>query len=337
MMQTEQKLLFSIIVPVYNRRQELKELLESLVRQTHRDFEVVIVEDGSQDASKDVVEKFDEVLRITYLFKENSGPGLSRNYGMQHASGNYFIILDSDVILPENYMEIVRYELEQNYVDVYGGPDAAAQDFTPTQKAINYAMTSIFTTGGIRGKVQSLEKFHPRSFNMGISKQVFKKTQGFSPMRFGEDIDFSIRIFSEGFKSRLIPSAYVFHKRRNTIRQFFKQVYNSGIARINLYKRHPKSLKTVHFFPAIFTLSLPAMTLIFIFVCKYALLPFFLYFILLFIDASIKNKSILIGAYSALMSFVMLMGYGLGFMQAFWMRILLKRQEFSSFEKTFYK
>jgi len=328
---------FSIIVPVYNRPQETEELLASLLQQTYHDFEVIIVEDGSSVLSEKVVRNYMDKLTIKYFYKENSGPGQSRNYGMQRASGNYFIILDSDVVVPKDYLQIVYNRLQNHFVDAFGGPDAAMDDFTPIQKAINYAMTSFFTTGGIRGKNESMEKFHPRSFNMGISKEVFDKTKGFSKLRFGEDIDFSIRIMVEGFTTALFTDAYVYHKRRNSLKQFFKQVYNSGIARINLFKRHPKSLKMVHFFPALFTIGLLVGIFSFLFISKWLLLPFLLYFIILFLDANKQYKAPKIALQSAFMSFVMLVGYGLGFIKAFYKRIILKELEFSSFEKTFYE
>ena len=328
---------FSIIVPVYNRPQETEELLASLLQQTYQDFEIIIVEDGSSVLSEKVVRNYMDKLTIKYFYKENSGPGQSRNYGMQRTSGNYFIILDSDVVVPKNYLQIVYNRLQNHFVDAFGGPDAAMDDFTPIQKAINYAMTSFFTTGGIRGKNESMEKFHPRSFNMGISKEVFDKTKGFSKLRFGEDIDFSIRIMAEGFTTALFTDAFVYHKRRNSLKQFFKQVYNSGIARINLYKRHPKSLKMVHFFPALFTIGLLVGIFSFLFISRWLLLPFLLYFFILFLDANKQYNAPKIALQSAFMSFVMLIGYGLGFIKAFYKRIILKEPEFTSFEKTFYE
>ena len=90
------ELYFSFIIPVYNRPQEIKELLESLSLIDNA-FEVVIVEDGSQNTCEDVVEKYKDKLNISYYFKENSGPGDSRNFGMHRAKGNYFIILDKHV------------------------------------------------------------------------------------------------------------------------------------------------------------------------------------------------------------------------------------------------
>ena len=246
---------YSFIIPVYNRPDEVDELLDSLIRQTIRDFEVVVVEDGSSIPCKDVVDNYADRLSIHYYNKENSGPGQTRNYGVERANGEYMLILDSDCILPENYLKEVEAELQCKKADAFGGPDRAHESFTDVQKAINYAMTSFFTTGGIRGGKKKLDKFYPRSFNMGVRKEVYQALGGFSKMRFGEDIDFSIRIFKGGYACRLFPEAWVWHKRRTDLKKFFKQVHNSGIARINLYKKYPESLKLVHTLPALFTLG----------------------------------------------------------------------------------
>ena len=247
---------YSIIVPVFNRPDEVRELLDSLTQQTHKDFEVIIVEDGSKNTCKDVCEQFAGILDLHYFYKENSGPGQSRNYGAEHAQGEWLIVLDSDVVLPEGYLENVELEIHTSLpCDAWGGPDTAHPDFTPVQKAISYSMTSFFTTGGIRGGKAKLDKFFPRSFNMGVRRDVYHELGGFSKMRFGEDIDFSYRIVEAGYKTRLLPSAWVWHKRRTDFRKFFRQVYNSGIARINLTKRHPGTLKLVHLLPTVFTLG----------------------------------------------------------------------------------
>ena len=306
---------FSIIVPVYNRPDEVDELLESLSKQTFKDFEVVIVEDGSSILSEKISLNYMGPLNLKYYYKENTGPGLSRNFGMQKARGNYFIILDSDVVIPENYMQIVYDTLQKEYVDAFGGPDEAASDFTPVQKAINYAMTSWLTTGGIRGKGQKIDKFYPRSFNMGISKEVFEQTDGFSPMRYGEDIDLSIRIMKAGFKTKLVPEAFVYHKRRNDWLSFFNQVKHSGEARIVLSRLHPGTLKLLHFFPTVFTLGLILSLILSFFGFYYGLLFYMLYFLTLFIDATVKYKQIYLGFLSAFASLVMLFGYGFGFLK----------------------
>ena len=246
---------YSFIIPVYNRPDEVDELLESLAKQTFCDFEVVIVEDGSTIPCKDIAGKYANVLDIHYYEKPNSGPGETRNYGVKRANGEYMLILDSDCILPSTYLEEVEKELKNRDADAFGGPDRAHESFTDVQKAINYAMTSFFTTGGIRGGKKKMDKFYPRSFNMGVRKDVYQALGGFSKMRFGEDIDFSIRIFKGNYMCRLFPEAWVWHKRRTDLKKFFKQVHNSGIARINLYKKYPESLKLVHLLPAIFTLG----------------------------------------------------------------------------------
>ncbi|MFT6850835.1 MAG: glycosyltransferase involved in cell wall biosynthesis [Sphingobacteriales bacterium] len=327
----------SIIVPVFNRPQEVEELLESLSVQTKTDFELVIVEDGSTKRCDKVVEAYADNLNIKYFFKPNSGPGQSRNYGFDKSTGNYCIYLDSDCVIPKDYFKIVHDELSNNFVDAFGGPDEAHPDFTDLQKAINYSMTSFFTTGGIRGGGEKLDKFYPRSFNMGYSREVYEVTKGFAKMRFGEDIDMSIRILKNGFKTRLIKDAYVFHKRRTNFRQFFKQIYNSGIARINLYKNHPESLKMVHFAPAVFTVGCIALLLLGIVVNPIFLAPIGFHMALLLIDSTIKNKSLVIGFLSIITSYIQLTSYGFGFIKAVWLRLILGKDEFSAYNKTFYR
>ena len=358
---------YSIIVPVFNRPDEVDELLESLSNQTLKDFEVIIVEDGSVKACKDVCDKYADILALHYYSKENSGPGQSRNYGAERANSEWLIILDSDVVLPEGYMKTVSADLESaDDIAAFGGPDAAHPSFTPVQKAISYSMTSFFTTGGIRGGKAKLDKFYPRSFNMGIRRDVYLQLGGFSKMRFGEDIDFSYRIVEAGHKTRLFPEAWVWHKRRTDFRKFFRQVYNSGIARINLTKRHPGTLKLVHLLPTVFTLGVIGCLMLFglgaalycygewldaynlrptdnmhqgvgFVFCILALIPLLLYSGIIFIDSTIRNKSLWVGLLSIPAAFVQLTGYGLGFIEAWWKRCILKQDEFTAFEKTFYK
>lgn len=326
----------SLVVPVYNRPSEVDELLESLCRQTIKDFEVVIVEDGSTVKCDTVIERFKQLLDLKYHYKPNSGPGQSRNYGAERAVGNYIVFLDSDCVIPSKYVEVVLSRLHKDYVDAFGGPDMADSGFSDLQKAINYSMTSFLTTGGIRGGGEKLDKFYPRSFNMGFSREVFEKTKGFSVMRFGEDIDMSIRILKSGFKTALIREAGVYHKRRTSFRQFFKQVYNSGIARINLQKRHPGSLKLVHAFPSLFVIG-TVLTLLAALVLDYRLaLPVLLYAVLVFFDSTLRNKSIVVGCLSIFAAFIQHFGYGTGFIGAFWKRMLFSKGEYAAFERTFY-
>ena len=343
---------YSIIVPVFNRPDEVDELLESLSNQTHKDFEVIIVEDGSVKTCKDVCDKYADILVLYYYAKENSGPGQSRNYGAERANGDYLLILDSDVVLPEGYLQAVEDALRQNPVEAFGGPDAAHPSFTPVQKAISYSMTSFFTTGGIRGGKAKLDKFYPRSFNMGIRRDVYLQLGGFSKMRFGEDIDFSYRIVEAGYRPQLFPDAWVWHKRRTDFSKFFRQVYNSGIARINLEKRHPGTMKLVHLLPTVFTVGVIALILIsavgralmhyvdrdqFYWMCFAPWIPIILYSLLICIDSTIKNRSLRVGILSVPAAFVQLMGYGLGFIESWWKRCILKQDEFTAFEKNFYK
>ena len=343
---------YSIIVPVFNRPDEVDELLESLSNQTLKEFEVIIVEDGSVKTCKDVCDKYADILVLHYYFKENSGPGQSRNYGAERANGDYLLILDSDVVLPEGYLQAVEDTLRQNPTEAFGGPDAAHPSFTPVQKAISYSMTSFFTTGGIRGGKTKLDKFYPRSFNMGIQRDVYLQLGGFSKMRFGEDIDFSYRIVEAGYKPQLFPDAWVWHKRRTDFRKFFRQVYNSGIARINLEKRHPDTMKLVHLLPTVFTVGIIGLILIsavgralmhyvdrdqFYWMCFAPWIPIILYSMLICIDSTIKNRSLKVGLLSIPAAFVQLMGYGLGFIESWWKRCVLKQDEFTAFEKNFYK
>ena len=328
---------YSVIIPVFNRPDEVEELLESLTTQTVGDFEVVVVEDGSQTPCREVIDRYIDRLNIAYYMKPNGGPGPARNYGAERAKGDYLIILDSDCVLPPTYFEAIDRELAERPCDAFGGPDRAHDSFTPVQKAISYSMTSFFTTGGIRGGKKKLDKFYPRSFNMGIRRDVYAALGGFSPMRFGEDIDLSIRIFKGGYSCRLMPDAWVWHKRRTDMDKFFKQVFNSGIARINLQLRHPGSMKLVHTLPALL-LVVAALVLRIIgsWLWWPAILPVLLFCLLVFTDSAIKNRSIFIGLLSVEAAFVQLYGYGLGFIGAWWQRMVMHRGEYSAYEKTFY-
>ncbi len=335
---------YSVIIPVYNRPDEARELLESLCAQTCRDFEVVIVEDGSAIPCKEVAEAYADRLDIHYYVKENGGPGRARNYGVERARGEYVLILDSDAVLPEGYIAAVEDELEREPADAFGGPDRAHPDFTPMQKAINYAMTSFFTTGGIRGGKKKLDKFYPRSFNMGVRREVYQALNGFSDMRFGEDIDFSTRIFKGGYRCRLFPEAWVWHKRRTDLKKFFKQVHNSGIARIHLSKRHPGTLKLVHLLPAVFTLGC-ALLLVLAAVaaalgCPHwwvMLLPLVLFALIIMADASRQERSVGVGLRAIAAAYVQLTGYGTGFLRSWWQRCVRSKGEFEAFKKNFYK
>lgn len=343
---------YSIIVPVFNRPDEVDELLESIGRQTVSDYEVIIVEDGSNTPCHDVVARYEGSLPIRYFEKSNSGPGRSRNYGAERAAGDYLLILDSDVVLPEGYLKAVDDSLSAQPADAFGGPDRAHEAFTVTQKAISYSMTSFFTTGGIRGGKKKLDKFYPRSFNMGIRREAFLALGGFSAMRFGEDIDLSIRIFKAGLSCHLIPEAWVWHKRRTDMRKFFRQVYNSGIARINLYKKYPESLKVVHLLPMVFTVGV-AVLVIASAVGRvlmeyddihrwYALaalpwLPIIAFALLIFADATVRERSARIGLTAVGAAFVQLIGYGTGFIAAWWQRCVRGKDEFHAFKDSFYK
>lgn len=339
---------YSIIIPVYNRPDECAELLQSLAAQQFTrepiPYEVLVVEDGSSVPAKAVCAQYEGKLAIRYFVKPNEGPAAARNYAAARAKGEYLLILDSDAVLPSGYLQAVDDELRAKPCDAFGGPDRAHASFTPMQKAINYAMTSFFTTGGIRGGRKGLDKFYPRSFNMGCRADVFQRLGGFSAMRFGEDIDFSTRVFAGGYACRLFPEAWVWHKRRTDLRKFFRQVYNSGIARINLSLRHPGTLKAVHVLPAVFAAG--CITLVLLAAlgvalgCAYALwclLPLLLFSLIIFSDAMFQEQSVGVGLRAVAAAFVQLMGYGLGFLHAVWRRLVLHGGEFAAFQKNFYK
>ena len=320
---------FSIIIPLYNRPQEIKELLNSLTKQTYKQFEVLVIEDGSVNDAADIVKSFADKLNVRYFTKPNEGQGFTRNFGFERANGDYFVIFDSDCLIPAYYLQIVNDYLSNNSLDAYGGPDDSHPSFTPIQKAISYSMTSPFTTGGIRGNKKGIGQFHPRSFNMGVSRKVWETVGGFIITRSAEDLEYSIRIHANGFKIGLIPEAKVYHKRRTNFLQFYKQIHFFGRARINLYTFFPNELKAIHFFPSVFTLGLMFNVITNIFrwpvitqICNYFLA---LLILLIFFHAWWKNKSVKVAFLSIIAAFIQLIAYGLGFMQDFWKRVVLKR------------
>jgi len=309
---------FSVIIPVFNRPDEIDELLGSLVNQTYKEFEVLVIDDGSDQRSESITGSYKDKLNLRYFYKENSGQGFTRNFGYERAEGDYFVVFDSDCIIPPRYLEVVNYSLDVDYLDAYGGPDRDHQDFTMVQKAINYAMTSIYTTGGTRGSKKHIGHYHPRSFNMGISKEVFEKTNGYILPKMGEDIEFSIRIIKNGFKTGLIKDAFVYHKRRANFIQFFKQLHFFGRARINVSRYYPKELRLFHAFPALFLLGLIAMPILFFlsyFLFELGAVVLSFYFSIILIDATVRNRSLFIGALSVLASFIQFTAYGVGFIK----------------------
>ena len=308
---------FSIIIPVYNRPEELDELLLSLQKQEYGEkFEVIVVEDGSTMTSKSVADRYGSHIDIKYCFKKNSGPGDSRNYGMDRASGQYYILLDSDCILPASYMKNLSKALDTNYTDAYGGPDTAHENFTVLQKAINYSMTSFLTTGGLRSSESNSRKFQLRSFNMGLSKEAFEQTGGFSKQRIGEDIDLNFKLIQEGLSTQLIPEAFVYHKRRSSLKSFFLQTRNFGAARPVLNAMHKGSGKWAYWFPSLFmTGSLLALVLL----GAGFYIPIFLflvYLLLLFADAYVKTRDIFVAVTSLVTTVVQFYGYGYGFLRS---------------------
>lgn len=316
---------YSVIVPVYNRVSEVRELTDSLLRQTVRNFELILVEDGSSEPCAAVAdEAASKGLDVKYFFKENEGRSIARNYGMERARGEYFVFFDSDCVIPPDYFEKLDRALADRPSDCFGGPDAAHESFSDTQKAINYSMTSFLTTGGIRGGKIQLEKFVPRTFNMGFSREVYEKTGGFREM-FSEDIDMSTRIRNNGFSISLFRDAYVWHKRRVDMKKFLRQVYVFGMSRITLRLLYPDSLKAVHLLPAFFVVGTLALIALGCFVSPWFLVPLGAYFLAVFVGAliSVRNLSIALKAVPA--AIIQLGGYGCGFIKAWFLKILLRR------------
>ncbi len=330
----QQAFFFSIIIPLYNRPQEIDELLESLTHQRYPLFEVLVIEDGSTRDARAIVERYRDRLDVHYHVKPNGGQGFARNFGFERAKGDYFVIFDSDCLIPADYLTNVSAFLHQDPLDAYGGPDAAHASFTPVQKAISYSMTSPFTTGGIRGNRKHIGTFHPRSFNMGVSRQVWQRVGGFKLTRLGEDIEYSIRIQEAGFRIGLIPDAVVYHKRRTDFLQFYRQLHFFGRARINIYKHFPNELKLVHFFPAAFVCFLclwltfnsvgagwisGALPQQLARIANFSLLG---YALLLLSHALYTTRSFLVAVLAVVASFIQLIAYGLGFIQDFWKRVI---------------
>lgn len=331
-------MLYSFVIPVYNRPDEINELLESMTRQKYdKSFEVVVIEDGSQITCKHIVEQYSKDLNVMYYFKDNSGPGDSRNFGMRMAKGSYFIILDSDCILPNNYLEEVDRYLEKNYVDCFGGPDAAHSSFSDIQKAINQSMTSFLTTGGVRGGSEKLGKFQPRSFNMGLSKNAFEASGGFGKIHPGEDPDLSIRLWKMHFKTDLISNAYVFHKRRIDWEKFYKQVNKFGKARPILNKRYPEYSKVTYWFPSLFILGFAVSFLLLIFDIQLFIYLYILYFAALFVESIIKTKNVKISFLTLIAAFIQFLGYGAGFLYSYYLLHIKKLRAETAMPEMFFK
>ncbi|TDD77376.1 glycosyltransferase [Flavobacterium caseinilyticum] len=332
-------MLFSLIIPVYNRPEEVDELLASLIHSTYKEkFEIVVVEDGSTVDCKNVVEKYGTRLDISYYYKKNSGPGDSRNFGMKMAKGDYFVIFDSDCIIPKEYLSEVDMALNQNYTDCFGGPDKALDSFSDIQKAINFAMTSFLTTGGIRGGSEKIGKFQPRSFNMGLSRKAFEASKGFGNIHPGEDPDLSIRLWNLGFETKLFSKAYVYHKRRIDWEKFSIQVNKFGKARPILNSWYPKYNKLTFFFPSVFIVGFfTSFFAMLLFNFDFLLQLYFVYFLVLFLVSSYQNKSLKIGYLSLVAVWKQFYGYGLGFIKSYYKVIILKQKPQDAFPELFFK
>ena len=329
---------FSFIIPVYNRPEEVRELFESLEAQTYGDsFEVVLVEDGSVRTAAEVVEDFRDRLSILYLVKENSGPGDSRNYGMKRAGGDYYLILDSDCILPSDYLENVSKALAKEYVDCFGGPDSAHESFSDLQHAINYAMTSILTTGGIRGDKRAAMGFQPRSFNMGLSARAFSSSGGFGNIHPGEDPDLSLRLIKLGFSTRLIPEAVVYHKRRISFSSFFRQVKKFGMVRPILNQWHPESKKVTYWFPTLFIFGLLVSLGCLFFKIFWPISLYLLYFGIILLHALISTGRITVALMAVYAVIIQFAGYGFGFLKSFILVNFSKKNPRQLFPELFYE
>ncbi len=327
----------SLIIPVYNRPDEIDELLESLSKQDFTDtYEIVIVEDGSSSGCKSVIEKYSD-LNISYFYKPNSGPGDSRNFGMRNAKGDYFIILDSDCILPSDYLSEVKKSLENDFVDSFGGVDDADQSFSDIQKAINFAMTSVITTGGIRGGSENLVKFQPRSFNMGISKKAFETSNGFGNIHPGEDPDLAIRLWDLGFETRLFKNVKVYHKRRISWEKFQIQVHKFGKARVILNNWHPRYVKLTFLFPSMFLIGFVLSFIMALFGSGFFFGLYVLYFILCLVLSTIQNKNLKIGLLSVYAVGIQFYGYGTGFLKAFYKINIQRKQPEEALPEMFFK
>lgn len=344
--------MLSIIIPVYNRPQELKALLESIRRQKkvpedempHFQSEVIVVDDGSEAAhaasTARIVQEMKQKMpySLQLLRQANAGPGPARNYGAAAARGSWLLFLDSDCELPPDYISNAAKALEraeEQHKVLLGGPDSARADFSALQQAIQYAMSSVLTTGGIRGRKKAADTYYPRSFNMMVQASAFRQVSGFNNLRFGEDLDLSMRIMKTGGISGFVPTIGVYHKRRSTLKSFFRQVFNSGMARIVLHKRHPGTLKLVHLLPACFTITAvltPALLL------KPALFTAFWgsFSFILGLHSLATTGSLKVGALSVPASAVQLGGYGSGFIYAAYLFLLLRRPERYAFRQKFY-
>ncbi|MES2544190.1 MAG: glycosyltransferase [Bacteroidota bacterium] len=329
---------FSLIIPVFNRPEEINELLQSLTHTNYKEeFEIVIIEDGSTLPCQNIVHNYKDKLNISYYLKYNSGPGDSRNFGMNQAKGDYFLIFDSDCIIPQHYLNEVSSALQNNYVDCFGGPDAALSSFSDIQKAINFAMTSFLTTGGVRGGSEALDKFQPRSFNMGLSKKAFELSSGFGNIHPGEDPDLTIRLWKLGFKTKLFKNAYVYHKRRIDWDKFSNQVNKFGKVRPILDSWHPEYKKWTYLFPSLFIIGFFFGILLLVFDIDWLLQLYFLYFFVLFITATIKNKSLKIGYLSIIAVWKQFFGYGVGFLESTIKITVLKKNPKEVFPELFFK
>lgn len=339
--------LFSVIIPTFNRRDEVHDLLISLQKQTfdHQRFEVIIVDDGSTDGTNHLVESMRSSVdfRLRFFQQDHAGPGLARNLGMTQAAGEYFLFIDSDCLADERWLEGLANAIEQEQPLAFGGPDGVLPEFSPLQKAIDYAMTSFLTTGGMRGHTRKrLAKFYPRSYNMGIHRSIFAKLGGMNNLRHGQDLEFSRRIVASGAKVIYIPAAIVYHKRRTSLQKFFRQIFNWGVARINLTKIDQAILEPLHFMPAVGADTFIVLTILapFCRICRYLWLlssgAGLLILGVIVIDAYRRYRQVKPALLAPLVALTQVFAYGFGFTAAYIWRIILGKEEFTGFVKRYY-
>jgi len=339
---------FSIIIPSFNRVDEITALLVSMeeLRFPRSQFELIIADDGSTDETLHFIKSYSSAsgLNLILVSQSNQGPGAARNLGVAAASGDFFIFIDSDVTVPGHWLEEISKQLQLEGGQAFGGPDTYRDDFPALLKAINHSMNSFLTTGGLRGKKgKSLARYYPRSFNMGLSRALWEKTGGFSKLRHGQDIEFSHRLHQAGAKILFIPKAFVFHKRRTSLKKFFKQVFNWGVARINLYKMNPSMLEPLHALPAVASAGYLLLSLMAFFhpVLKQIWLVFSAFGLLLLLFSSAQAlrqyRSIAVALYVPLVIPIQIFGYGIGFIYNFIRRVIFRKNLTTGFLKNYYR
>ncbi len=335
----------SVITPSYNRASELEHLMRSISAQSidHNLFELIISDDGSTDDTEALINSWQEKasFSIKYISQENKGPGAARNHGLEKSIGELILFIDSDCEAHPKWIETIVDEYHKSEFDACGGPDGGKKDFTLLQKAIDYSMTSFFTTGGMRGHSEKMiSKFYPRTHNMGVKRDKYEAVGGFGNLRHGQDIEFSHRIRTSGGKIRFIKNALVYHRRRTSLRQFIKQVFNWGVARINLGKIDTAMLEPVHFLPSL-SILLSLFIILIIYQLDWGISEIFLLFFsplsIICLLGALNKKDLRVFPILLLVIPIQIFGYGLGFLQAYIRRFIFNEAELVGFKKNYYK